>query len=373
LLSSTLNHLRDHTNQLACAFVLASLPAAAAGGKNPVPKPDPEQACIGEAIIDAQTHTLISGRNPDAALIPASTSKLNTLILSQRAIKAKLIKPDELISFYKLKPGIKETGKDQCGPLEAGKNTELRTLTPVQMQSAMMVISDNKAALAMQKLLEQRTERKFSDLSSDLAAEFKMTGPYIMVEGAGVSGISDCNKFGKAGPHQTALKLTTMPVTELPKLNMNITTPHNLAILAAEAAKIPELRKIMQQTTFDGYGKVLVKPNKLLRDNADSAAGKTGYTDPAGDTMAVEKDGYGVSVMHCDATKIASPTEKKPGILQSLRNFRIRDIFNGFGTRFKKPETQMAPTTTINTAAFASSSPAAPAASATYSYEPDVP
>lgn len=216
----------------------------------------------GGIVMDADTGTVLYGKNMDQQYYPASITKILTaLIVLERCDL------DEMVSFshddvYNVEAGSSSAGIDEGD-----------VLTVRDCLYALMLASANESANALACHVSGSRE-EFAKLMNEKAASLGCTGSHF----ANPSGLNDENHY---------------------------TTAHDMALIAREAIKNPEFLAIngtrsyklapTKRTPDGGY---VANHHKMLNKNESvyypgAFAGKTGYTSLAGNTLVTcaKKDG----------------------------------------------------------------------------------
>lgn len=213
----------------------------------------PTTTARGIYIIDADSMIPIYTKNPDESLRPASTTKIMTALVTMD----KFGSSDELAS----------TKSNQA----IGKTIHLESgavFTFSDLLYGLLLESGNDVALA----LAENYSGGYSAMIDDMNEKAKKLG----MNQTNYRNVSGIDQFG----HQT--------------------TPRDMAILAAEAMKIPEFRNIVgtkEKNIISLDGKIthkLANTNELL-GAIDGVAGiKTGWTTLAQECLIayVERDGH---------------------------------------------------------------------------------
>ena len=216
----------------------------------------------GGIVMDADTGTVLYGKNMDQQYYPASITKILTaLIVLERCDL------DEMVSF----------SNDDVYNVEAGSSSagidEGDVLTVRDCLYALMLASANESANALACHVSGSRE-EFAKLMNEKAASLGCTGSHF----ANPSGLNDENHY---------------------------TTAHDMALIAREAIKNPEFLAIngtrsykLAPTKRTPEGGYVANHHKMLNKNESvyypgAFAGKTGYTSLAGNTLVTcaKKDG----------------------------------------------------------------------------------
>ena len=216
----------------------------------------------GGIVMDADTGTVLYGKNMDQQYYPASITKILTaLIVLERCDL------DEMVSFshddvYNVEAGSSSAGIDEGD-----------VLTVRDCLYALMLASANESANALACHVSGSRE-EFAKLINEKAASLGCTGSHF----ANPSGLNDENHY---------------------------TTAHDMALIAREAIKNPEFLAIngtrsykLAPTKRTPEGGYVANHHKMLNKNESvyypgAFAGKTGYTSLAGNTLVTcaKKDG----------------------------------------------------------------------------------
>ena len=216
----------------------------------------------GGIVMDADTGTVLYGKNMDQQYYPASITKILTaLIVLERCDL------DEMVSFSHDDVYNVEAGSSSAG-LDEGDGLTVRDCL-----YALMLASANESANALACHVSGSRE-EFAKLMNEKAASLGCTGSHF----ANPSGLNDENHY---------------------------TTAHDMALIAREAIKNPEFLAIngtrsykLAPTKRTPEGGYVANHHKMLNKNESvyypgAFAGKTGYTSLAGNTLVTcaKKDG----------------------------------------------------------------------------------
>lgn len=216
----------------------------------------------GGIVMDADTGTVLFGKNMDQQYYPASITKILTaLIVLERCDL------DEMVSFshddvYNVEAGSSSAGIDEGD-----------VLTVRDCLYALMLASANESANALACHISGSREA-FAELMNQKAQSLGCTGSHF----SNPSGLNDENHY---------------------------TTAHDMALIAREAIKNPEFLTIngtrsykLAPTKRTPEGGYVANHHKMLNKNESvyypgAFAGKTGYTSLAGNTLVTcaKKDG----------------------------------------------------------------------------------
>ena len=216
----------------------------------------------GGIVMDADTGTVLYGKNMDQQYYPASITKILTALIVRERCDL-----DEMVSFshddvYNVEAGSSSAGIDEGD-----------VLTVRDCLYALMLASANESANALACHVSGSRE-EFAKLMNEKAASLGCTGSHF----ANPSGLNDENHY---------------------------TTAHDMALIAREAIKNPEFLAIngtrsykLAPTKRTPEGGYVANHHKMLNKNESvyypgAFAGKTGYTSLAGNTLVTcaKKDG----------------------------------------------------------------------------------
>ena len=216
----------------------------------------------GGIVMDADTGTVLYGKNMDQQYYPASITKILTALIVLEHCDL-----DEMVSFshddvYNVEAGSSSAGIDEGD-----------VLTVRDCLYALMLASANESANALACHVSGSRE-EFAKLMNEKAASLGCTGSHF----ANPSGLNDENHY---------------------------TTAHDMALIAREAIKNPEFLAIngtrsykLAPTKRTPEGGYVANHHKMLNKNESvyypgAFAGKTGYTSLAGNTLVTcaKKDG----------------------------------------------------------------------------------
>lgn len=216
----------------------------------------------GGIVMDADTGTVLYGKNMDQPYYPASITKILTALIVLEHCDL-----DEMVSFshddvYNVEAGSSSAGIDEGD-----------VLTVRDCLYALMLASANESANALACHVSGSRE-EFAKLMNEKAASLGCTGSHF----ANPSGLNDENHY---------------------------TTAHDMALIAREAIKNPEFLAIngtrsykLAPTKRTPEGGYVANHHKMLNKNESvyypgAFAGKTGYTSLAGNTLVTcaKRDG----------------------------------------------------------------------------------
>jgi D-alanyl-D-alanine carboxypeptidase len=238
--------LRRGGGLLALALLIAGLLSAAApAGAAPAGVPPP-QAYI---LVDANTGSIITGRNAHAAIPPASTTKIMTA----------------LVAVERLAPGSRIPVSAKAAnrvPMKVAMQAGTRWALQDTMAS-MMLVSANDAAYALAEA-SGGSIRGFADIANATARRYGMRDSTF----GDPAGLTDETSY-KGGPKTSA---------------------YDLAIATRNALAVPQIARWAATKSYEfddptGLHHTLHNHNKFLPTNGFNYPGangfKTGYTDIA--------------------------------------------------------------------------------------------
>lgn len=300
------------------------------------PSAPPENTCIGEAVVDAQgrlIHTKdIVPNNPHDPMMPASTVKLLTAAMSLNHLPNLNV----LVTYVRPRQTVQKLGEELCraaSETDDPKRFMKITTTIENLIIAMLMVSDNDAALKLQSLLEKKTGKSFASLAAEYLKSLKLKGSHFP-EGAGVSNISVCNRMTNLDHKKAAQKLA-IEKDKLPE-NVNVSSAYDMAVLAQHITKIAKIQEWLKAKTLKLSGITLHKSDKPWNSDPNSFF-KTGFTVPAGTTLVgafrnSDKNPIGVALMHCKAN---FPGEKTTSNQRTERFSRLKLHITQLFNRFK--------------------------------------
>lgn len=213
-------------------------------------------------LMDADTGTILYGKNMDTAYYPASITKILTALIVLEHCDL-----DEMVEFshddvYNVEPGSSSAGIDEGD-----------VLTVRDCLYALMLASANESANALACHISGSREA-FADLMNERAAQLGCTNSHF----CNPSGLNDENHYA---------------------------TAHDMALIIREAIKDPDYLEIngtrsyqLAPTKRSPEGGYVANHHKMLMKNdpvyyAGAFAGKTGYTSMSGNTLVTcaERDG----------------------------------------------------------------------------------
>lgn len=225
-----------------CLMLL--IPAAFAEEKKPQTvdlTPNAQSA----VLMDADTGTVITEKNKDAKLPPASITKIMTMLLIMEAIDKGNIKMDEKVRVSEYAASM---GGSQIF-LEAGEE-----MTVQEMLKGIAMASGNDASVAMAEKIAG-SEENFVQMMNERAQQLGMNNTHFL----------NCNG--------------------LPVAN-HYTTAYDIAVMSRELLKYEEITKFTG--AYQDYLRKespkpfwLVNTNKLVRFYSGADGLKTGYTSEA--------------------------------------------------------------------------------------------
>ncbi len=216
----------------------------------------------GGILMDADTGTILYGKNEEQAYYPASITKILTALIVLEECDM-----DEMVTFshddvYNVEAGSSSAGIDEGD-----------VLTVRDCLYALLLASANESANALACHVSGSREA-FAELMNEKAQNLGCTGSHF----ANPSGLNDENHY---------------------------TTAHDMALIAQEAIKNPDFVEIsgtrsyqMAPTRKNAEGGYVANHHNMVKQNTSvtypgAFAGKTGYTSLAGNTLVTcaERDG----------------------------------------------------------------------------------
>lgn len=208
----------------------------------------------GGILMDADTGTILYGKNEDQAYYPASITKILTALIVLKECDL-----DEMVTFshddvYNVEAGSSSAGIDEGD-----------VLTVRDCLYALLLASANESANALACHVSGSREA-FAELMNEQAKSLGCTGSHF----ANPSGLNDENHY---------------------------TTAHDMALIAQEAIKNPDFVEIsgtrsyqMAPTKKNPEGGYVANHHNMVKQNTSvtypgAFAGKTGYTSLAGNTL----------------------------------------------------------------------------------------
>lgn len=233
-------------------FCLLLLPAAAEAVYL-MPPPIGARAAI---VIDANTKAVLYEKAPDKRMFPASTTKIMTFILAQ-----KLGSPGSMVTVSANAANCEGSSLE----LSKGDRLSLR-----QLLYGLMLVSGNDAAEAVAE-----------HISGSIPAFVRRMN--AEAEAIGAHNTHFVNPHGLPDPR-------------------HYTTARDLALITAQALRIPEFINISGAKTAtirfaNGKMQQISNTNKLLAGYPGMNAGKTGYTEAAGDCLVAAAKRGGVQLI----------------------------------------------------------------------------
>jgi D-alanyl-D-alanine carboxypeptidase (penicillin-binding protein 5/6) len=225
--------------------VAAPLAFAEEKGGNSASTVDLAPSSVSSVLMDADTGTVISSKNMDAKLPPASITKIMTMLLIMEAVDSGKLKMTDKVRTSEYAASM---GGSQIF-LEPGEE-----MTVEEMLKGIAMASGNDASVAMAEKIAG-SEEAFVQMMNERAAELGMTNTHF----------ANCNGLPADNHYSSALDIATM---------------------SRELLKHPEITKFtgsyqdyLRKDTEKPFW--LVNTNKLVRfyDGADGL--KTGYTSEA--------------------------------------------------------------------------------------------
>ncbi len=219
-------------------------------------------------LMEKETGTVIYEKNADERLLPASVTKVMTILLIIEAVEIGRISLDDMIttSAYAASMGGSQVY------LEEGEQMALR-----EMLKCIVVSSANDAAVAVAEHIAG-SEQAFAELMNEKAASLGMENSHF----------TNCTGLLDSDEHYTSAR--------------------DIAIMSAEVIKydwIKEYTTIWMDSIRGGeFG--LSNTNKMIRFYEGATGLKTGYTSKAGHCLAAtaERDGMELIavVLNCDSS-----------------------------------------------------------------------
>jgi len=226
-------------------FLLGSGLALAEPTKKPQQQVDLTPNAQSAVLMDADTGTIIQGKNKDAKLPPASITKIMTMVLIMEAIDSGKIKLDEKVTTSEYAASM---GGSQIF-LQPGEE-----MTVQDMLKGIAMASGNDASVAMAEKIAG-SEENFVQMMNERAEQLGMKNTHFV----------NCNG--------------------LPAQN-HYTTAYDIAIMSRELLKHPIITKFT--SSYQDYLRKdsekpfwLVNTNKLVRFYSGADGLKTGYTSEA--------------------------------------------------------------------------------------------
>ena len=246
-------------------------------------------------LMDASTGTVLYEKNADAALPPASVTKIMTLLLVMEAIDSGAVLPGDKVSVSEAASGM---GGSQVY-LEPGE-----TLTVEELIKCVVIASANDAAYALAEHVAG-SEEAFVQRMNERAKDLRMVNTHF----ENTNGLDDS-------------------VTE------HLTSARDIAIMSRELLRHPMILSyttIWQDTIRDGAF-TLTNTNRLVRFYPGATGLKTGSTSKALFCISAtaERDG-----MHLIAVVMGAPT-------RDIRNAEAKKLldygFSGYSVYHAKEE-----------------------------------
>lgn len=220
----------------------------------------PTVGAAGAIVMDADSGTILYGKNIDKHLYPASITKVMTALLAYENLN-----PSDKITFSESAVFGIEIGSSNIG-MDVGE-----TITVDEALYGLMVASANEVAVALAERVSG-SEEAFADLMNTRAKELGCQNTHFVTSN---------------GLHRTD----------------HYTCARDMALIAKEIYKYPDLVKYMSQMNYhfektdtqaDDFW--VLNTNDFLTGEVhceDVIGGKTGYTDQARETLLTfaERDG----------------------------------------------------------------------------------
>lgn len=261
-------------------------------------------------LMDADTGTILYGKNMDQTYYPASITKILTALIVLEHCSL-----DEMVEFshddvYNVEPGSSSAGIDE-GDI----------LTVKDCLYALMLASANESANALACHVSGSREA-FAELMNETAARLGCTSSHF----TNPSGLNDENHY---------------------------TTAHDMALIAQEAIKHPEYLEINSTRSYQlaptkrspegGYvanhHKMLMKNDPLFYSGA--FAGKTGYTSVAGNTLVTCAQRNGMRLITVVLkSRLTHYSDTKAMLNFGFANFQTLNA-NDYETNYRSLENDM--------------------------------
>ncbi|WP_415490712.1 D-alanyl-D-alanine carboxypeptidase family protein [Acetobacter sp.] len=201
---------------------------------------------ISSIVVDANTGAVLSQADPDLRRYPASLTKLMTLYMAFRALKAGAITPDQTVPVS-IHASTMEPSKLGLVP-----GTHLSVEEAVL---ALVTKSANDAACALGELIGGGDEQQFAAMMTQQARSMGMTNTTFR------------NASGLPDPEQ-------------------MTTARDLATLGRRLiADFPEYYHYFSTESFRFHRRIIPNHNPMLKAYAGADGMKTGYTQEAGHNL----------------------------------------------------------------------------------------
>ena len=300
-----MKHKRFFALFLALIPILTFAPrAAAAYGDACGADPLPNVSGYAAFAMELNTGTILLEKNADEKLYPASTTKLMTALIAAERVEAGLASLDDVITFSR--EAVYGIPRDTMHiAIDVGEQLTVR-----QVFYAILLPSANEACLGMAEYLAGSAEA-FLILMNERAAELGMTNTHFVT----TNGLHDEQHYMSA---------------------------RDLATLMRECIRHPFLVEVMSTPTYDipptnkcSDTRHLVTTNDLLLTrsgvyNSKVVCGKTGYTTPAGNTLATlsEVDGMQFIVTVMKAPKGTTFKDTSALVDSFAANLTLKTIDN---------------------------------------------
>ncbi|MBO7292578.1 MAG: D-alanyl-D-alanine carboxypeptidase [Clostridia bacterium] len=273
-------------------LIVFSLPQKSSAKEYPI-----ELNAKSAILMDATTGAVLFEQNADAALPPASVTKVMTLLLVMEAIDAGRISLDDKVSVSE---AASKMGGSQVY-LEPGE-----TMSVEELIKCVVIASANDAAYALAEHISG-SEEAFVRRMNERAAELEMKNTHF----ENTNGLDDT-------------------------VTAHLTSARDIAIMSRELLthkKILEYTTIWQDSIRDGSF-VLTNTNRLVRFYPGATGLKTGSTSRALFCISATAERNG---LHLIAVVMGSPT-------RDIRNAETKKLldygFSGYAT-FHAPEEEL--------------------------------
>lgn len=287
---------------------MAWLVAFGASAKVLVPNP-PEIAAQGYVVMDATTGTILSQKNADVSLPPASLTKIMTSYIAARELAAGRIKPTDMVPV-----------SVRAWSME-GSRMFIREGTKVPVEDLLkgiVIQSGNDASVALAEYIAG-SEDAFADMMNQVAAQLGMTGSHFV------------------------------NATGLPN-EQHYTTARDLAHLTQHLiAEFPEHYKIYSQKEFEYNGILQRNRNRLLWRDRYVDGVKTGHTSVAGFCLVASAVRNGmrlITVVLGTNSDEARMRETQKLLAYGFRYFQTRKLYDDDETLYEA-KVWMAPRDTV--------------------------
>ncbi len=279
-----------------------------AGAKVLVPNP-PEIAAEAYLVMDATTGAVLTEKNADVSLPPASLTKIMTSYIVARELAAGRIHPDDMVPV-----------SVRAWSME-GSRMFIREGTKVPVEDLLkgvVIQSGNDASVALAEYIAG-SEDAFADMMNQVAAQLGLEGSHF----ANATGLPD---------------------------EQHYTTARDLARLTQRLiADFPEHYEIYSQKEFEYNGILQRNRNRLLWRDRYVDGVKTGHTSVAGFCLvasAIRNDMRLISVVLGTRSDEARMRETQKLLAYGFRYFQTRTLYAGDET-LHEARVWMAPRDTV--------------------------